>query len=987
MNRPHVFCLAGLVSGILAFAEPMRIAGTVKNGAGEAQANVTVAIYRGESSVLSPVEPLAQTRTDAGGVFEFTDIDVPEAAPQVLYLVAGSPGDGIQTIALYGWMSRSHDPGALELVLHPLPPVGGRVLRPDGGAAPGADVRLLSARFQNAAGEWQHLSFPDGLPFPALRTKTDDAGRFVVPGPTGREEATVNVQVSAEGFAQLGHTLALEGDRTVTLERGGSISGRVTNETTGGPVAGVTVWCSGYLRDRRRSVSRRVTTGEGGRYVFRGLPPADGYRVDVRGGSLEGLVCAVRRSLVVQADEELADVDLVLTPGGLLEGVVRDETAQPVVGALVRAGGSGGSFSGRTDAEGRYRIRCPAGPYEVRCSSVPKGYVVQRYDESVRAQASRGKTTDVAAITLAIGRSIKGVVLDAAGAPAGKARVRVNVGDPQNRMVTTKPDGTFKLDGLPKGARLGLVARDAEGRNGLVAVFDPAKGKFPDSAELRMKPHATIRGKVASSRGEPVGQRRAHLQRGDADGVSLTESAETDEAGAFTVRVPAGTYRIGIGREYWRHQRGEVAVKSGETKVVPDITWDPPPTVAPKGVVVDAAGVAVPKARVSVRVAGYQELTQISDGEGRFQFEECEPERGSFYFSVKASDKRIGFGVVNAADAGAIRLTVGPSIAGEGRVVDTDGKPIAGARVRVYANTAPNTYSSVANAESASDGRFRVEGLAPGREIYLYVGAEGYGEISTPHVRPAAAEKLDFGEAELAKADSFVGGVVVDHLGKPVAGVTVRCRGPKSESKRAVTTAAGRFRMEGIPGRYPVDVSAFRSGPYQSDRRENVTPGREDLKLVLWPDELPEPEKTAEVGKAAPPLQDVDWIGTPVSAGDLKGAPAVLCFLNMHHRDGRAHAMVLAALAQSPRGEDLRVIALHDASATDDDLAQLRGLLGEGIALGRARPDATAPWLSATYAAYGVRSVPHVCITDGNGVLRYEGRLQDLSTAVGTVLE
>ena len=81
------------------------------------------------------------------------------------------------------------------------------------------------------------------------------------------------------------------------------------------------------------------------------------------------------------------------------------------------------------------------------------------------------------------------------------------------------------------------------------------------------------------------------------------------------------------------------------------------------------------------------------------------------------------------------------------------------------------------------------------------------------------------------------------------------------------------------------------------------------------------------------------------------------------------------------------MIALHDSSATDGDMTELGRILGEGVALGRARPGGTDGWRSATYAAYGVTSVPRVYVTDSDGILRYECRLQDLSTAVGKVLE
>ncbi len=112
-----------------------------------------------------------------------------------------------------------------------------------------------------------------------------------------------------------------------------------------------------------------------------------------------------------------------------------------------------------------------------------------------------------------------------------------------------------------------------------------------------------------------------------------------------------------------------------------------------------------------------------------------------------------------------------------GRVLDPDGKPIAGAKLYVFCHT-PKELPIPVRAASGKDGRFRFTIAKkefdssiswPWREAIVVAMADGYG-ISIPTYQRDNLTNLTL---RLAKDDVPITGRVLDLQGKPVAGVTV----------------------------------------------------------------------------------------------------------------------------------------------------------------------------------------------------------------------
>jgi hypothetical protein len=134
-------------------------------------------------------------------------------------------------------------------------------------------------------------------------------------------------------------------------------------------------------------------------------------------------------------------------PLGAIEGLVASG-GRPVPGAAVRAASGSHGATGRTDADGRFRLAVPAGSYVVQASI---GDLAGAADGSVTVAA--GATARGADVRLGPGAAAEGTVLRGDGAAAG-AEVVLLVHDTEEvaARVVAGPDGRFAVGGLAPGA-------------------------------------------------------------------------------------------------------------------------------------------------------------------------------------------------------------------------------------------------------------------------------------------------------------------------------------------------------------------------------------------------------------------------------------------------------------------------------------------------------------------------------------------------------
>jgi hypothetical protein len=236
-------------------------------------------------------------------------------------------------------------------------------------------------------------------------------------------------------------------------------------------------------------------------------------------------------------------VDLVLAPMGTIEGRVLDDSHTPIASVIVEvlqlrtaAGrpvftpGPQGPKTARTDATGRYRVAdLLPGDYYVRASSgslgtsspevIPAdrslGYVSTYFPGTdramnavpVRVEVGRDAFDVTFALVTARVVDVSGTVADAAGHPAGDARVmliRTEDGEVRadvSAATTSDARGAFVYHGIPIGSYV-LQAFTPDGF-GSTPIATPAVPLDIAGVEVTVRPRVSARGRLSFEGGPP----------------------------------------------------------------------------------------------------------------------------------------------------------------------------------------------------------------------------------------------------------------------------------------------------------------------------------------------------------------------------------------------------------------------------------------------------------------------------------------------------
>lgn len=260
------------------------------------------------------------------------------------------------------------------------------------------------------------------------------------------------------------------------LDKGGSISGKVTCSAEA-LMSSFSISAvgrdTGYTASGSATVMATIPLpGYDGSYALTGLP-SDTYTVsfdsNFTGGSSPSCIPQDYPSQVtVVAPLPTANINMTLTPGGSITGILLDNTnSQPIQGALVYATAPGGSVVGASnfgisDDTGAFTISgLASGSYDVVINgrviydstdpSVHKGYILLK-QQSV--SVSSPDTTDIGTKRLTPGGTIKGTVTNkSAGAPLMDVTV-IGYDAVSGEMISyasTDAAGAYTLTGFATG--------------------------------------------------------------------------------------------------------------------------------------------------------------------------------------------------------------------------------------------------------------------------------------------------------------------------------------------------------------------------------------------------------------------------------------------------------------------------------------------------------------------------------------------------------
>lgn len=755
-------------------------------------------------------------RTDATGRFEIQGAPTRQSRLQAF----GRDGSSLETVVAVG-------AGSPTFTLVRSATIEGRVTRLDNGRmVPGVKVtaRAGGATVLARTGVDGRYRLT-GLPQESYRLSFDEKS-FVLAERRG-------IEVSA------GEVKTLDMALTPAL----ILLGRVSDEK-GQPVAGAKGTLSPGSESRMDALLARMAqsesagvafvSGADGSFKATRLAPGVNQKLTVVHPDFERRVVPAI-DLIPDALKPLA-IDVVLSQGFVLTGVVKDKEGRPIEGASVAlnrsvqmTGGRGGNMVSfntiesvrpqtETDYAGKFGFKgLSAGEYDMTVSR--NGYAITLLS-AIKA-ADGGSPLEV---VLNPGVSIAGRLVQASGHPVTGYQVAARPSTPgpgaammagrNNTFVPADPDGGFQIEGLIPGTAYDLsifgpgeFRGDAKLKNVVAPISD---------VEIEVATRGRLTGRVVdAATGAPLTEFEATYTPARMGGgmvVMFRGAGETDRRtpfssseGAFSFDdVPPGNWDVSVWAKTYRQARTSgIALAAGETKTV-EVKASRGLVI--RGRVVDArGGRPVPDATVAARDAGGprgmfifgpEAGGVVTDADGRFEIIDQAP--GVYQLTARHaqfSEGSASLTLTEADGAAEIALTAGGTIAGV--VTSSQGAPLSGAEVALQ-NNAEGPRFGMEGQSTLTDGagRFRFDHLAAGR---YKVGASWRTEAS-----PLVDVPLNAGDVRedlrlALDAGATVRGLVSGLGDAERAGLMVSAQGGQDYFANTRTGGDGLFEFAGVP--------------------------------------------------------------------------------------------------------------------------------------------------------------------------------------------
>jgi protocatechuate 3,4-dioxygenase beta subunit len=461
-------------------------------------------------------------------------------------------------------------------------------------------------------------------------------------------------------------------------------------------------------------------------------------------------------------------------------GRVVGPAGEPVAGASVArieehgVGGGGTTSYGRsthplarTDSQGRFRADgLEPGALSLEVSA--QGY---------KTRALRGlalpEDADVEDLEIALerGAAVTGRVLDARGRPVAGARVsslrehdeRAEMSMPLSSLsAETDGEGVYRLGGLDPG-RHRITAFSPEGlRAEVVTVVRPGD----NLVNLSFGRSTEVSGRVADEASQPVAGAAVTLS-----GNSDSQMVSSDADGAFRfAAVPDGTYGLNAGSRgligpaepLEVEVRGqpvgglEIRLRRGGTLLTGRLLGLEPGDLEKIAVAAHSADRPWEERRGTVERDGSYRLSGLLPGAWQVvaSLDSGRKAQGSIQLEPDQEQAVLD-----------LELTRGLVLSGR---VLADGAPLVAAQVVL---SSPTTIGNRPETATDYDGRFRLEGLAPGTYVV---------QVLHPPTGLGAARRIELtGDADVALeiATGAVRGQVVLPPGEPAAGLAIALEG------------------------------------------------------------------------------------------------------------------------------------------------------------------------------------------------------------------
>jgi hypothetical protein len=665
-------------------------------------------------------------------------------------------------------------------------------------------------------------------------------------------------------------TVVKESPQTLVfeLERGNSITGRVLAKG-GGPIAGARVLALRELTMPGASLEETLIGMIGiqeytGKTAFAAdaITAADGtYSLD----GLEVFAYTVRATANSFSPTELteipaprAEVDIYLTKGGDVGGIVKDTSGNPVAGATVSAYSEVDTQdvfkiimnkarppvdAGESNGRGAFKLTT-LGPGVYNFLIEAKGY--QR-GESLKVRVTPGQTNNLA-FTLKPGETLRGTITGPTGEPVAGVKVRfqlagtgaaprrdiINISFDEDKIVTDA-QGEFQTDTLEEGTYTLLCwHQDYQ----TLRKNDVRVGPATEDLQLKLQNGGRIRGTIREvTSGKPIVGARLSAS----DIADVHKEAVSEEDGSFVLAGLSAQTRpvtINVTADGFARAKHEVKVEDNR-EVEQDFEMQATGVVV--GRVVNTAGQPVAGARVMAKKQSDSGVDQtlandLTDRDGKFELKGIESGSKN-WIRVKKGEYLDGNSDAfdlepsQSLELSPIVLELGGSVGG--KVVSADGKPLDGSLV-IVTNEGETEIQQGGNPSSSTNarGEFLIQGLNAGT-VDLVVKASHHIEKRMSAVE--VKEGVHHGNIVIElDSGNTIEGVVVDTKGTPVEGAELLAKDYSQGVKElhATTGGDGHFVVEGILANDQVELEVRHDNfALYSDSKARV--GTKDMNIVM----------------------------------------------------------------------------------------------------------------------------------------------------------
>jgi len=682
--------------------------------------------------------------------------------------------------------------------------------------------------------------------------KTDGNGEIRVDGKSG--ENYLEIKVTKKGFVPLEHSLGAwrDGTEQLVLRRGATLRVRVLSPR-GVPVVGAK--CTANIEDitaMRGSTrfigyqdERKAISDADGVVDFGRVQPAD-LKIEVNHPDF-----AWRNQQWEKEELGRGELEIRLSLGGTVRGVVRGLDGQPIVGATVAALVK----KAQTGPDGRYEIQhVVTDGVDIVASHPnhgPAGFgPALGWDSEVPVRVPEGGEVDGIDILLGPATRVRGRFIDHQGKPVAGLKVNSYIigGGGAANAAASGEDGRFEL-GPYKLKKATATWHIFYTKNTSHAVPENLKwtlrrGETTDVGDITVETRPIVKGRVLDAAGRPVAPRlRTTIEwPGGLEWVG--------EDGSFEIQLNPGKHRVyatsnGNGAPY-RSEAQVIEMKANETH---ELELRLRPTVLVTGQVFEADGrpkiyeavvlVSAEEGRTWLRASAYRTGT---DREGRFRFYVTEP--GEYVVGLPK-----GFGPKTEefrSDVPPRKLTIASEpveglefklpprqkkgVRVFGRVVEAkSGKAVKSYSLRLirYKFFMPDhtTHISV----NDGDGRFEDWVEKPGTYAVKVIEA-GFSAVTTKTFKISEKGEIDLGTVKLPPALELTG-FVRDSNGVPVPYAHIHLLGGRGDlGSQTFTGADGKFVMVdadvgvynvfAVSPRHPVAI--VKSVSIQHGRKNNL---------------------------------------------------------------------------------------------------------------------------------------------------------------------